>query len=51
MKYKSGIKGNERYQEEIKRLERLLEKCQACDKEKLERIKYLEHVVKYLESK
>jgi len=51
MKRKPGIPENERYQEEIKRLSRLLEKCQVCDKEKSERILYLEHIIIYLESK
>jgi len=37
--------------DEINRLKRLLKQCQVTDEEKYRRIKYLENIITYLESK
>jgi len=50
-KHRLGIPAIERYQEQIKKLQRLLKKCQASNKEKSNRIANLEHIILYLEGK
>jgi len=37
--------------EEIKRLQRMLKQCKVCEEEKANRLKYLENILAYFESK
>jgi len=50
-KEKLGIPAIERYQEEIHKLQRMLKKCRASNKEKSNRLANLEHIILYLEDK
>jgi len=52
-KYKGVVEKQQELldKDEINRLEEMLKKCQICDGEKMERIKYLQNIITYLENR
>jgi len=52
-KYKDVVEKQQELldKDEINRLKRILKKCQIYDEEKMERIKYLQNIITYLENK